>query len=64
MLAEERKKVICEIVNRKKAVRVSELSKRLNITEATVCRDLDELQNEKKTAQDAWRCSGTLSGRD
>ena len=48
MLAEERKKVICEIVNRKKAVRVSELSKRLNITEATVRRDLDELQNEKK----------------
>ncbi len=48
MLAEERKKIICEIVNKKKAVRVSELSKRLNITEATVRRDLDELQNEKK----------------
>lgn len=48
MLAEERKKIICEIVNKKKAVRVSELSKRLNITEATVRRDLDELQSEKR----------------
>lgn len=48
MLAEERKKIICEVVNKKKAVRVSELSKRLSITEATVRRDLDELQNEKK----------------
>jgi len=48
MLAEERQKVICEMVNKKKAVRVSDLSKQLNITEATVRRDLDELQNEKK----------------
>lgn len=48
MLAEERKKIICDIVNKKKAVRVSDLSKRLNITEATVRRDLDELQSEKK----------------
>jgi len=48
MLAEERHKVICEMVNKKKAVRVSDLSKQLNITEATVRRDLDELQSEKK----------------
>ena len=48
MLAEERKKIICEIVNRKKAIRVAELSQRLNITEATVRRDLDELQKEHK----------------
>lgn len=48
MLAEERKKIICDIVNRKKAVRVADLSRRLSITEATVRRDLDELQNEKK----------------
>jgi len=48
MLAEERKEVIYEMVNKKKAVRVSDLSKVLNITEATVRRDLDELQNEKK----------------
>ena len=48
MLAEERKNFICNIINEKKAVRVSELSKELQITEATVRRDLDELQNEKK----------------
>lgn len=48
MLAEERQNLICEIVNRKKAVRVSELSKKLDITEATVRRDLDELQQAKK----------------
>ena len=48
MLAEERKKYICDILNRKKAVRVAELSKQLGITEATVRKDLDELQGEKK----------------
>ncbi|MEF9942422.1 MAG: DeoR/GlpR family DNA-binding transcription regulator [Lachnospiraceae bacterium] len=48
MLAEERQNLICDLVNKKKAVRVSELSKRLDITEATVRRDLDELQQEKK----------------
>ena len=48
MLAEERKKIICELVNRKKGVRVTELSKQLGITEATVRRDLEELQNDKK----------------
>jgi len=48
MLAEERKKIICDIVNRKKAVRVAELSQRLNITEATIRRDLDELQKDHK----------------
>ncbi len=48
MLAEERKKIICEIVDRKRAVRVAELSSRLDITEATIRRDLDELQKEHK----------------
>ena len=48
MLAEERKKYICDILSRKKAVRVAELSKQLGITEATVRKDLDELQGEKK----------------
>lgn len=48
MLAEERKKRICEIVNKRKTVRVSDLSKELDTTEATVRRDLDELQKEKK----------------
>ena len=33
MLAEERKKIICEIVNRKKSVRVADLSRQLGITE-------------------------------
>ena len=47
-IAEERKKYICDILNRKKAVRVAELSKQLGITEATVRKDLDELQGEKK----------------
>ena len=44
----KRKKYICDILNRKKAVRVAELSKQLGITEATVRKDLDELQGEKK----------------
>ena len=48
MLAEERKKFICDIINRKKAVRVAELSKQLGITEATVRKDLDDLEEEKK----------------
>ncbi len=48
MLAEERKKYICDILNRKKAVRVAELSRQLGITEATVRKDLDDLQGEKK----------------
>ncbi len=47
MLAEERKRVILQIINDRKAVRVSDLSAALNITEATVRRDLDELQNER-----------------
>lgn len=48
MLAEERKNLICDIVNKKKAIKVSELSEMFEITEATVRRDLDELQQEKK----------------
>lgn len=48
MLATERRELICKIVNEKKRVRVSELSRRLHTTEATVRRDLSELQNEKK----------------
>lgn len=48
MLAEERKNIIVEIVNKNRIVKVSELSKMLNTTEATVRRDLDELQKIKK----------------
>jgi len=48
MLAEERKNLIIEIVNRKHIVKVADLSKALNTTEATVRRDLDELERRKK----------------
>lgn len=48
MLAEERKNKIVDIVNRNKVVKVSMLSKVLNTTEATIRRDLDELQEINK----------------
>ncbi|MEM1483803.1 DeoR/GlpR family DNA-binding transcription regulator [Oscillospiraceae bacterium PP1C4] len=48
MLAEERKSKIIEIVNKDRIVKVAELSKVLSTTEATVRRDLDELQKQKK----------------
>lgn len=48
MLPEERKDYIYQIVNERKAVKVSDLSKELELTEATIRRDLEELQNEKK----------------
>ena len=48
MLAEERKKYICDEINKRKSIKVSQLSKELGLTEATIRRDLDELQNEKK----------------
>lgn len=48
MLAEERKEKICNLLNNKKVVRVSELSKRFNVSETTIRHDLDELQDEKK----------------
>lgn len=48
MFSEERKEKILEIVNRKKTVKVSELSAILKISEVTVRRDLDELHSEQK----------------
>lgn len=48
MLAEERKNKIVEIVNRSRIVKVGDLSRVLHTTEATVRRDLDELQKQKK----------------
>ena len=48
MFSEERKEKILEIVNRKKSVKVSELSEVLKTSEVTVRRDLDELHNEQK----------------
>lgn len=48
MLAEERKRKIVELVNKNKIIKVTELSQLLDATEATIRRDLDELQERKK----------------
>ncbi len=48
MLAEERKNKIVTIVNKNKFVKVTHLSQVLNTTEATIRRDLDELEKSKR----------------
>lgn len=48
MFSEERKEKILEIVNRRKTVKVSELSDILKTSEVTIRRDLDELHSEQK----------------
>lgn len=48
MLAEERKTEIINLIAQKNIVKVVELSKLFNATEATIRRDLDELQKRKK----------------
>ena len=48
MIAAERKKLIVDQVNKHKIVKVVELSKKFNTTEATIRRDLEELQQQKK----------------
>ena len=48
MLAAERKLLILELVNRRKFVKVVDLSRELKITEVTVRRDLEELDEQKK----------------
>lgn len=48
MLAAERKSFILEQVNNHKIVKVVDLSKTLQTTEATIRRDLEELQRQKK----------------
>ncbi|WP_343248660.1 DeoR/GlpR family DNA-binding transcription regulator [Diplocloster hominis] len=48
MLAQERKDRIIEIISKNKVAKVSELSHLLKATEATIRRDLDELQENKK----------------
>ncbi len=45
MFAEERKAKIMEMIEREQVVKVAELSKMFNTTEATIRRDLDELQS-------------------
>jgi DeoR family fructose operon transcriptional repressor len=48
MLAEERKNRIVEITNKNKSMKVADLSLMFNTTEATIRRDLEELQSLKK----------------
>lgn len=48
MLAQERQDKILQIAEKNKIVKVSELSQLMNATEATIRRDLDELQKKKK----------------
>lgn len=48
MFAEERQERICQIVNQRSSVKVSELSNELDISEVTIRRDLDELQRQNR----------------
>lgn len=48
MLVAERQQKILVIVNEKKSVRVTELSKVFSVTEETIRRDLEKLEKEKK----------------
>ena len=51
MLVAERQSKIVNLVNERKSVRVSELSKLFSVTEETIRRDLEKLENEKKLAR-------------
>ncbi|MGN7479150.1 DeoR/GlpR family DNA-binding transcription regulator [Solibacillus silvestris] len=48
MLAAERRKKICEILEEHDAVRVTELSSLFSVTEETIRRDLEKLERENK----------------
>ena len=48
MLAEERKEKIMDIIEKTRIVKVAELSSRFDATEATIRRDLEELQGQGK----------------
>ena len=48
MLADDRFKRICDLVNEKGAVRVTELSELLGVSEVTIRRDLENLAREKR----------------
>lgn len=48
LLVAERQHKIVELVNERKSVRVSELSKLFSVTEETIRRDLEKLEKEKK----------------
>ncbi|WP_102026662.1 DeoR/GlpR family DNA-binding transcription regulator [Salirhabdus sp. Marseille-P4669] len=51
MLVAERHQKIVEIVNERKSIRVSELSKLFSVTEETIRRDLEKLESENKLAR-------------
>lgn len=51
MLVIERQNKIVDIVNERKSIRVSELSKIFSVTEETIRRDLEKLENENKLAR-------------
>ena len=48
MLAEERKRKIMDMLEKSRIVKVAELSRALDATEATIRRDLEELQKQDK----------------
>lgn len=48
MFAEERKNKIIEIINSGNSAKVSELAKMFNVSEATIRRDLNELEQTGK----------------
>lgn len=48
MLVAERHQKIVEVVNERKSIRVTELSEIFSVTEETIRRDLEKLENEKK----------------
>ncbi|RCW64249.1 DeoR/GlpR family DNA-binding transcription regulator [Saliterribacillus persicus] len=51
MLVAERHQKIIEIVNDRKSVRVTELSKAFSVTDETIRRDLEKLERDKKLAR-------------
>lgn len=51
MLAEERKRRILEMLNKNGVLKVAELSRALETTEATIRRDLVDLQNQNKLSR-------------
>ncbi|QTN00518.1 DeoR family transcriptional regulator [Sediminibacillus dalangtanensis] len=51
MLVAERQQKIVEVVNERKSIRVSELSRIFSVTEETIRRDLEKLETEQKLAR-------------
>lgn len=51
MMVAERRQQIVEIVNKKNSVRVTELSRLFSVTEETIRRDLEKLENEGRISR-------------